>query len=158
MNVCRCAERQTADQGATELQTLTLAPHTFAAKSDIYTCSTQAFPATTTVPEDAADLVEIRVAPDSGLFLSTVLVMSCDAGMHWLDDAVEEPQACMRATTSLLTACQTLWVGVGGARRGCAKPGLIMANLGDVKRRGKVLVVQVCATHTLARSQHRAYA
>ncbi len=70
-------------------------------------------------------------------------VLYCDADMLWIQDAVDDPTLCMRHSSSLLATCNTLWNARIGSDTYCTPPNLVMANLGDLKRRNKVLVAQV---------------
>ncbi len=70
-------------------------------------------------------------------------VMSCDSSLRWVADAIDDPNMCMRHSSSLLTTCNTLWNARIGGDTFCSPPGLIVANLGELRRRGKELVSQV---------------
>ncbi len=66
---CRCEDRHRAGQGATEWVTLPLPDLLVIAKPDIYTCSRFQLPSVSSMSEDEADLVEMKINHDNGLFM-----------------------------------------------------------------------------------------
>ncbi len=91
---------------------------------------------------DDLDLVEMAIDGDSAQFLHHVYVFQCDAGLKFPRAAALEPYMCMSHSGSLLASCNALWWGVVQPEL-CAPPGLVLANLGALRRAGKNIVVQV---------------